>query len=84
MTTVMSYIAYPTEVGNEQLSKDLKKIEGCDVELSEDKKVLILVTTTDGKADEERLKTQLEKVESLSCMALVYAGNEEELIENKL
>jgi nitrate reductase NapAB chaperone NapD len=82
--TVMSYIAYPTELGNEHLFKELSKIDGCDVELSEDKKVLILVTTTENKADEERIKKELEEVKSLSCMALVYAGNEEDLIGNNL
>ena len=82
--TVMSYIAYPTKLGLEQLCTDLKKINGVDIERSENKDVVIVVTTFESKAEEERIEKELKELSSLQCLALVYAGNEEEMINEKL
>ncbi len=82
--TVMSYIAYPTKLGLEQLCTDLKKINGVDIERSENKEVVIVVTTFESKDEEERIEKELKDLSSLQCLALVYAGNEEKMINEKL
>ena len=80
----MSYIAYPTKLGLEQLCTDLKKINGVDIERSENKEVVIVVTTFESKDEEERIEKELKDLSSLQCLALVYAGNEEKMINEKL
>ena len=81
--TVMSYIAYPRSDKNQLLS-DLLKIKGCDAEMSTNENVIVLVTAAESEIDEKRIKTELDKLESLACLTLVYAGNEDQTIESNL
>lgn len=76
---IMSYIAYPTDKGKSKLISDLNSIKGCEVEASENEDIVILVTMAEDKEDQERIQNELSYLSSLSCTALVYAGNEEDL-----
>jgi len=74
---IMSYIAYPNTLGKEQLVIDLNAIDKCGVNPSMNKDIIILVTDTASDEEEKELQEKLKKVDSLSCLSLVYASDSE-------
>lgn len=68
---IKSYLVHPREGRKLQLADTLSKLTHCEVLPAENKEVLILVTETDSKQEEETLKEKLEQVEDIKLMALV-------------
>jgi nitrate reductase NapAB chaperone NapD len=82
--TVMSYIAYPSELGKKQLINDLKLIPEVDIEESSNNEILVIVITFESKQQEEEIQNKLSALKSLQCLALVYAANESDLINSTI
>ena len=49
----------------------LSEMEHCEVVTAENEELLILITETDTKTEEERLKEKLERMEEIKLMAMV-------------
>jgi len=72
---IKSYLAHPHDGKKEELIKALSTIKECDVLPAENKDVLVLVTETETKAEEDILKQKLEAISSLKLLALVSGFN---------
>jgi nitrate reductase NapAB chaperone NapD len=82
--TVMSYIAYASELGKDRLIQDLKLIPQVDIEESSNNEILVIVITFNSKEEEDEIQTKLSGLKSLKGLALVYAADESELIDSTI
>ncbi len=72
---IKSYLAHPHEGKKEELIKAISTIAECEVIPAENKDVLVVVTETDSKIQEENLKEKLEAITSLKLLAMVSGFN---------
>jgi nitrate reductase NapAB chaperone NapD len=72
---IKSYLAHPHEGQKEALIKDLSAIEHCEVIPAENKEILIVVTDTSNKLEEDIIKEKLESIKSLKLLAMVSGFN---------
>ncbi|WP_440121829.1 hypothetical protein [Tenacibaculum sp. Ill] len=72
---IKSYLAHPHDGKKEELIKVLSTLKECDVLPAENKDVLVLVTETETKAEEDILKQKLEAISSLKLLAMVSGFN---------
>ena len=72
---IISYLAHPHDGRKEELIKALSSMQECEVIPAENKDVLVLVTETKTKADEDKLKQKLEAIDSLKLLAMVSGYN---------
>lgn len=72
---IISYLAHPHVGRKEELIKALSSMQECEVIPAENKDVLVLVTETETKADEDKLKQKLETIDSLKLLAMVSGYN---------
>lgn len=72
---IKSYLAHPHEGKKEDLIQALSSISQCEVIPAENKDILVVVTETETKAEEENLKQQLETISSLKLLAMVSGFN---------
>ena len=72
---IKSYLAHPEEGQKEALIQALSKIDHCDVIPSENKDLLIVVTDTENKTDDEKVKESIESIKSLKLLAMVSGFN---------
>lgn len=72
---IKSYLAHPHDNGKESLIEALSSLEHCEVIPAENKNLLIVVTDTDTKEQEAKLKEQIESIESLKMLAMVSGFN---------
>lgn len=72
---IISYLAHPYEGKKEELIKALREINQCDVIPAENKDILVVVTDTDNKINDEKVKKQIEAVASLKLLAMVSGFN---------
>jgi nitrate reductase NapAB chaperone NapD len=72
---IKSYLAHPYKGGKSHLMRELSAIKGCEVIPSENKNVLILITDTQTKKQEEFIKNQLHRIGSLQLLAMVSGFN---------
>ncbi|TNE47948.1 MAG: hypothetical protein EP343_17895 [Deltaproteobacteria bacterium] len=79
---VASYLAYPAEGKRESLLAELEECPWCDVVLSENSEVFILVLFSETRQEEKERFTFLQEHESLLCLAMTYAQLEEETVES--
>ena len=68
---VKSYLAHPIEGKKQQLVDAISAIEGCEVIPAENKDLLVVVTETDTRNQDEILKEKIEAISSLKLLALV-------------
>lgn len=68
---IKSYLAHPHEGKKKELTEALSTIEGCEVIPAQNKNLLILVTDTNTKLEEENIKKQIEAIKSLKLLAMV-------------
>lgn len=68
---IKSYLVHPREGRKTKLSSMLSEMEHCEVVTAENEELLILITETDTKTEEERLKEKLERMEEIKLMAMV-------------
>ncbi|CAM1366950.1 Periplasmic nitrate reductase chaperone NapD [Tenacibaculum litoreum] len=72
---IKSYLAHPHDGKKEELIKALSSLNECEVIPAENKDVLVVVTETETKAEEEILKQKLETISSLKLLAMVSGFN---------
>ncbi len=80
---VFSYLAYPKPGQGRPLADRLRSLPGCEVVPSGGFELLILLTDTADDPSEELLQEQLENLEDLESLAMVYGHGSEELPEGQ-
>ncbi|TXG35348.1 hypothetical protein [Seonamhaeicola maritimus] len=68
---IKSYLAHPHDGKKEVLIQAISQLSNCDVIPAENKDLLIIVTDTNDKIEDEQLKEKLEAIESLKLLAMV-------------
>ncbi len=72
---IKSYLAHPHDSQKTVLANAVSAIPGCEVVSSENKNLLIIVTDTNNKAEDDALKQQIEGLPSLKLLAMVAGFN---------
>lgn len=72
---IISYLAHPHEGKKEELIKALEGLNECEVIPAQNKDLLVLVTETESKAEEDILKQKLETIDSLKMLSMVSGYN---------
>ena len=68
---IKSYLAHPHNGKKGTLIKAISQLSNCDVIPAENKDLLIVVTDTNDKIEDEQLKEKLEALDSLKLLAMV-------------
>ncbi len=82
--SIVSYLAYPVDGRREQLLSDLTTHPNCDVVLSENSDIFILVTDTLTRDEEKETERFLREHEGLACLAMVHGQLEDERLEEEV
>jgi nitrate reductase NapAB chaperone NapD len=69
---VFSYLAYPEKGAKEELIKDLKALNHCEVMPAENEEILILVTDTRDEEEEKELQKKLKGLKSLKSLGMTF------------
>ena len=72
---IKSYLAHPHEGRKSELIESLSAINECEVIPARNKDLLIVVTDTQDKIEEDILKEKLETIESLKLLVMVSGFN---------
>lgn len=72
---IKSYLAHPYKYKKEELIKAISALEECEVFPAQNKDILVVVTDTSSKTDEDNLKNILESIPSLKLLAMVSGFN---------
>lgn len=72
---IKSYLAHPHDGKKDTLIEAIQNVAHCEVIPAQNKNLLIVVTETETKEQEEHLKTQIESIESLKLLAMVSGFN---------
>ena len=72
---IKSYLAHPHDDRKETLIEALRSLEHCEVIPAENENLLIVVTDTDTKEQEDHLKEKIESIKSLKLLAMVSGFN---------
>ncbi|WP_299109549.1 hypothetical protein [uncultured Tenacibaculum sp.] len=72
---IKSYLAHPYKGKKNELINELSSIKECEIIPAENKDILVVVTETETKAEEDILKQRLETVKSLKLLAMVSGFN---------
>ncbi|WP_248722675.1 hypothetical protein [Seonamhaeicola sp. ML3] len=72
---IKSYLAHPQDGKKESLINAISQLANCEVIPAENKDVLIVVTDTNNKAEDEQLKEKIEALDSLKLLAMVSGFN---------
>ncbi len=72
---VISYLAHPHEGKKEELIKVLANFKECEVIPAQNKNILVVVTETQTKQEEDYLKQKLDALSSLKLLAMVSGFN---------
>jgi nitrate reductase NapAB chaperone NapD len=68
---IKSYLAHPHDGKKEELLQALSSLSNCEVIPAENKELLIVVTDTNNKLEDENLKEKIDAIESLKLLAMV-------------
>ena len=72
---IKSYLAHPHVGKKNELINEISQIDQCEVIPAQNKDILVVVTETESKQEEEILKQKLETIESLKLLAMVSGFN---------
>lgn len=72
---IISYLAHPHQGKKNELLEALQIIDDCEVIPAENKDVFVVVTDTENKHDDDKVKEQIEAIESLKLLAMVSGFN---------
>ena len=72
---IKSYLAHPFEGEKENLITAVSKLKQCEVIPAENKEVVVIVTDTENKEEEDILKEQLDAIASIKLLAMVSGFN---------
>lgn len=68
---IKSYLAHPHDGQKKALIDALSALDNCEVIPAKNEDLLIVVTDTQTKAEEDNLKEKIEAIESLKLLAMV-------------
>lgn len=68
---IKSYLAHPHENRKEELIEALSLINQCEIIPAENKDIIVIVTETESKEEEEILKNKIDAIASLKMLAMV-------------
>ena len=72
---IKSYLAHPHVGKKAELFKALSEITSCEVIPAKNKELLILITDTENRQEEDLLKEKLDEIKSLKLLAMVSGFN---------
>lgn len=72
---IKSYLAHPHDGQKKALVEALSAFEECEILPAENREVVVLVTETDSRDEDEQLVATLEKLPSLKFLSLVSGFN---------
>ena len=72
---IKSYLAHPHIGKKTELIRALSTIDFCEVIPAENKELLILITDTESRQEEDLLKEKLDEIKSLKLLAMVSGFN---------
>ena len=72
---IKSYIAQPHEARKDELFRAISSLPNCEVTPAENKDVLVVVTETESRDEEEELMGKLEAIRSMKLLTLVSGFN---------
>ncbi len=72
---IKSYLAHPKKGKRAELVNALSNLQECEVIPAENNDLLIVVTETSNKAQEDKLKETLETIDSLKMLSMVSGFN---------
>ena len=75
---ICSYLAVPVPGEAESLSTRLAALPGCEVVRSTNRDVMVLLTETSGRAEEEALRSELNATDGLAALVLTFGEIEAE------
>ena len=68
---IKSYLAYPLDGKKAELVTAISQIHQCEVIPADNRDVLIVITQTNSREEEEHLSKQLEAIHSLKILTMV-------------
>ncbi len=72
---IKSYLAHPHDGRKNELIEAFELIDQCEVLPAQNKDILVIVTETESKQEEELLKQKLDTIASLKLLAMVSGFN---------
>lgn len=72
---IKSYLAHPHDGRKDELIKAISEIDQCEVVPAQNKDILVVITETEDKREEEILKEKLDTISSLKLLAMVSGFN---------
>jgi nitrate reductase NapAB chaperone NapD len=71
---ICSYLVFPVEGEAQTVAADLASLPGCEVDVAENRDVLILVTESEGAEEERELRRGVERTAGIRAIVLTF-GN---------
>lgn len=68
---IKSYLAHPHDGKKHELIQAISHFSNCDVIPAQNKNLLIVVTDTNNRIEDQELKEQIEAIDSLKLLAMV-------------
>ncbi len=75
---IFSYIAIPASGAKKALCMDLNSLAHCEVIVSDNKDVVVLVTDTPDNDTEDKLQKSLNNLQSLQSLSLAFGYDDNE------
>ena len=69
---ICSYVVFPEPGRRDEVADRLEAVPGCSVEPASNRDLMLLVTETDGPADERRLLARLDGLDAIQCMVMAF------------
>jgi len=73
--SICSFLAYPIQGKLDLLIQELNLIKGCDLVLSQNRDVVIVVTEAEDSDSEQTVRKNIENCSSLQCLAMVFGAD---------
>ncbi|SFS51518.1 hypothetical protein SAMN04487906_0644 [Zhouia amylolytica] len=68
---IISYLAHPYKGKKDNLVQEISRVKGCEVIPAQNEELLIVVTETSSKQEEEILKAKLDAIPSMKLLTMV-------------
>ncbi|ETN95991.1 hypothetical protein [Zhouia amylolytica] len=68
---IISYLAHPYKGKKDNLVQEILRVKGCEVIPAQNEELLIVVTETSSKQEEEILKAKLDAIPSMKLLTMV-------------
>jgi len=75
---IFSYLALPKSGDKELLCADLAALSHCEVIVSDNREVVVLVTDTPDETTEDELQKSLNNLQSLQSLSLAFGYDDQE------